>query len=185
MEDRGIVDLLFSREEQAICLLRDTYGSYCSAVARNILDSPEDIEEVLSDTWLRVWNSIPPERPRNLKLYLARITRNLSYDRFRSLTRQKRGGGEVAAALEELAHCIPGPEQPGDILEARELQRAVNVFLSALPRRDREIFLRRYFYIESCDAIAARCGIRPTLVRTVLSRTRKKLKDYLEKEGLL
>lgn len=140
------------------------------------------MEEVLSDTWLRAWNSIPPQKPANLKLFLARITRNLSYDRFRTQTRAKRGGGEITVALQELSACIPSPGQPGDALEAEELQKAVNTFLSTLPQRDRSVFLLRYFYAESMDAIALRFGIRPGLVRTILSRTRKKLKTYLIKE---
>lgn len=185
MEDSNILKMLLNRDEQAIPQLAHTYGSYCGTIARNILDQPEDVEEVLSDTWLRVWDSIPPQRPGNLKLYLARITRNLSYDRYRTLTRQKRGGGETALALEELSHCIPAPGKPEDTIEVQELRQAINDFLSSLPRRDREIFLRRYFYIEPSDAIAERYGIRPGLVRTVLSRTRKKLKHHLEKEGLL
>lgn len=185
MEDSEILDQLFARNEQAISQLADTYGSYCGSIARNFLSSPEDVEEVLSDTWLRTWNALPPERPGNLRLYLARITRNLSCDRFRAAVRQKRGGGDAALALDELSHCISSPGQPGDALEAQELQQAVNVFLSGLSRRDREIFLLRYFYITPCEAIGKRCGISPGLVRTILSRTRKKLKRYLEKEGLL
>lgn len=185
MEDAQIIQAFFNRDESAITAVQSAYGSYCAAVARNILNDPADVEEVLSDTWLRAWNSIPPQKPGNLKLYLARITRNLSCDRFRTQTRGKRGGGETDLALHELAECIPGPGQPEDLLEAEALRRAVNAFLAALPRRDRNVFLLRYFYIEPTESIARRCGIRPGLVRTILSRTRKKLKTYLEKEGFL
>lgn len=173
MQEKEIIKAFFDREEAAIAAVRDTYGSYCAAVAGNILDSPEDVEEVLSDTWFRAWNSIPPQNPGNLKLYLARITRNISYDRFRSQTREKRGGGETALALHELSRCIPGPGQPEDAVMAEALQRAVNAFLSTLPRRDRSVFLLRYFYLETMESIAQRYGIRPELVRTILSRTRK------------
>lgn len=185
MDDTQIIQAFFDRDEAAITVAESAYGSYCTAVAKKILDTPEDIEEVLSDTWLRAWNSIPPQRPENLKLYFARITRNLAYDKFRAQCRDKRGGGETALALHELSECIPSPGQPGEALEARELQQAVNRFLATLPQRDRSVFLLRYFYTESAEAIAKRCGIRPELVRTILSRTRKKLKTYLEKEGLL
>lgn len=183
MDDAQIITLFFDRDEAAIAEVSDTYGSYCAKVARNILGNAEDVEEILSDTWLRAWNSIPPQKPGNLKLYLARITRNLSYDRFRTQTRVKRGGGETALALHELSECMPSPSQPGDAMEAEELRQAVNKFLSEVSQRDRSIFLLRYFYLEPMEVIADRCGIRPGLVRTVLSRTRKKLKTYLEKEG--
>lgn len=183
MEDQQIIALYFDRDEQAIAATKEKYGGYCAAVAGNILDAPEDIEEVLSDTWLNTWNSIPPQKPDNFKLYLARITRNLSFDRFRSQSREKRGGSQIILALEELSQCIPAPSHPGQALEAKELSAAINAFLSALPRRDRVIFLRRYFYTQSFEEIAAAAGISQGAVRTSLSRTRKKLKHYLEKEG--
>lgn len=183
MEDTQIIALYFSRDEQAITETKAKYGGYCVSVAKNILDAPEDIEEVLNDTLLRVWNSIPPQRPENLKLYLARIARNLSFDRFRSQSREKRGGSQVVLALEELSHCIPSPTHPGTELEAKQLNAAINTFLATLPKRDRAIFLRRYFYTQSFEEISAACGISQGAVRTALSRTRKKLKHYLEKEG--
>lgn len=183
MEDAQIIQAFSDRDEAAVAACQRAYGNYCASIARNILDSQEDVEEVLSDTWLRAWNSIPPQNPENLKLYLARITRNLSFDRVRSRSRDKRGGGEAILPLHELSECIPSPGQPGDALDAEELRRAVNNFLAGLTRRDRSVFLLRYFYAEPMDAIASRLGIRPGLVRTILSRTRKKLKNHLEKEG--
>lgn len=185
MTDNEILSLYLSRKEAAITATRDTYGSYCAAVARNILDNPQDVEEILSDTWLRAWNTIPPQNPGNLKLYLARITRNLSFDRFRSQTREKRGSGEMTLALEELSECIPAHDNPEAVVSAKELESAINTFLHTLPQRDRSIFLLRYFYVEPMDAIARRYGIRPGLVRTILSRTRKRLNAYLIKEGYL
>ena len=184
MEDREIIDLYLARDEQAVILTATKYGSYCAAIAGNVLDSAEDVEEVVSDTWLRAWNAIPPERPRSLKLYLARIARNLSYDRFRTQCCQKRGGGELTLALEELSGCVPGPGQPGDRLEGRELQAAVNRFLGTLKETDRKIFLLRYFRVEPPTAIARELCIRETAVRTSLSRTRKRLKEFLQREEL-
>lgn len=184
MEDT-ILNLLHSRDESSIRQMEDHYGPYCSRIARNILEDPEDVEEIISDTWLRAWNSIPPAKPDNLKLYLGRITRNLAFDRFRSQARKKRGGGETMTALEELAECIGTAEGPEAVVEAKELQKAVNAFLATLPKRDRQIFLLRYFYTETTEAIANRYAIRPALVRTVLSRTRKKLKAHLIKEGFI
>lgn len=185
MEDEKIIELFFARKEAGIAAVRDAYGCYCAQVARKVLTAEEDVEEVLSDTWLKAWNSIPPNRPGNLKLYLARITRNLSFDRFRTQSRDKRGGGETALALQELSECIPSPGRPGERMEAQQMMQAVNSFLDSLSRRDRGIFLLRYFYMESTERIARRYGIRDALVRTSLSRTRRKLKAYLIKEGWL
>lgn len=184
MEDREILSLYQHRDEGAIEATAKKYGGYCAGIAGNILNIREDVEEVLNDTWMRAWSTIPPERPAVLKLYLARITRNLSYDRFRAQNRDKRGGGTVTVALEELAECIPAKGQPGDALAAKELREAVNRFLGTLPDRDRAVFLRRYFHVEDTVVIARAMGIRETGVRTILSRTRKKLKKFLEKEDL-
>lgn len=185
MDDRDILELFFRREESAIDRVREQYGAYCAAIAGNILDSGQDVEEVLSDTWLQAWNTIPPQKPVYLKLYLARIARNLAFDRFRGMCREKRGGGSITLALEELKECIPAAGGPESALEKQELVRAVNGFLRRLPQRDRDIFLRRYFSVEDTSAIARRYRLSEAGVRTVLSRTRRKLKDYLEKEGYL
>ena len=184
MEEQAILTSLYNREESAITQMQQSYGSYCASIARNILEDPQDVEEILSDTWLRAWNSIPPAKPTHLKLYLARITRNLSFDRFRSQSREKRGGGEAALALHELSECI-GSGSPEEALEAEELRSALNRFLSTLSKRDRSIFLLRYFHLEPAEKIARRFAIRPDHVRTILSRTRKKLRQYFIKEGLL
>lgn len=185
MEDTRILQMYSDRNEDAIIQTRNTYGAYCAAVARRILDDDGDVEEVLNDTWLRAWNSIPPGKPENLKLYLARIARNLSFDRFRSQSREKRGGGEVTLALQELSECEAPAASPEQLLEAEELRSGVNGFLATLPKRDRGIFLLRYFYLEPTQTIANRYAVREDHVRTILSRTRKKLKQYLMKEGLL
>ena len=185
MEDSKILDLFLRRSESAIEHTREKYGAYCAGLARNILDSGQDVEEVLNDTWLRAWNSIPPQHPAHLKLYLARITRNLAFDRFRSRQRLKRGGGEMVLALEELKDSLPSSPGPEAALEAKELRQCVNRFLASLPRRDREIFLLRYFHVESVESIARRYQLSQSGVRTVLMRSRKKLKDHLKKEEFL
>ena len=184
MEEQTILTSLFNREESAISQMQQTYGPYCASIARNILDNDQDVEEILSDTWLRAWNAIPPAKPVHLKLYLARITRNLSFDRFRAQSREKRGSGETALALHELSECI-GSGSPEEILEAEELRNGLNRFLSTLPQRDRQIFLLRYFHLLSAEAIARRISLRPDNVRAILSRTRRKLRQFLHKEGLL
>ena len=185
MEDEKIITLLNARSESAIALLREKYESYCLTIAKNILPCREDAEEVVSDIWLRLWNAIPPEQPENLRLYVARIARNLALDRYRSLHRQSRGGGQTALALEELESCIPAGSDPEAHVNTQELSGAINRFLASVSQRDRNIFLRRYFYMDSSATIALRYGMRETAIRTVLSRIRRKLKAYLIKEGLL
>lgn len=183
MEDQGILELYFARDEQAISETDRKYGDYCYCVANRILNSAEDSEETVSDTYLHAWNSIPPHRPGFLKLFLAKITRNLAFSRWRSLSAAKRGGGETELVLEELADCIPGTEQIDDRLNGKELARAIRSFLDTLPKRHQDIFLQRYFYVMDAETIAKHCGMRRTNVNLILSRTRSKLKDFLTQEG--
>lgn len=183
MEDKAILELYFARDEQAIWETDHKYGGYCYSVANRILSSREDSEETVSDTLWQTWNSIPPQRPSYLKLFLAKITRNLAFSRWRKLSAAKRGGGETELVLEELAGCIPGTEQIDDQLNARELAGVIRAFLDTLPERDQDIFLQRYFYVDDADSIAKRYGMRRTNVNLILSRTRSKLKTYLTQEG--
>ena len=183
MEDQEILDLFFARDELAITETDRKYGAYCYSVANRILCSKEDSEETVSDTYLRAWNAIPPQRPAFFKLFLAKIARNLAFTRWRKQTAAKRGGGETELVLEELAGCIPGPERIDDQLNAWELAKTIRSFLDTLPKREQDIFLRRYFYVEDADAIAQCYGMKRTNVNLVLSRTRAKLKSYLMQEG--
>lgn len=183
MEDQKIIDLFFARDEQAITQTQLKYGRYCLSVADAILGDPKDAEEAVNDTWLRAWNSIPPQRPKVLKLFLAKITRNLALNAYRDRNAQKRGGGEVELALEELEACVPAKEGVQDALDARELGRVIQKFLETQPRRERSIFLLRYFSLEPISAIAVRHGVTEVNARKILIRTRSKLKEYLTKEG--
>ena len=183
MRDEDMIALYFDRNEQAIQATMDTYGSYCRKIAGNILKNEADIEEVLSDTWLRAWNTIPPQKPRYLRLFLGTITRNLALSVYRANTAQSRGGGEFPLALEELSECIGQDTDPETKLEAKELGKAVTAFLRAEPQNSRVIFLHRYYYLESSREIAQRLGLTDSYVRLQLSRTRKKLRAYLKKEG--
>lgn len=185
MEDKAILDLYFARDELAITETDRKYGGYCYSVANRILYSNEDSEETVSDTYWQAWNSIPPQRPNFLKLFLAKITRNLALNRRQKQTADKRGGGEVDLVLEELAGCIPGTEQIDDQLNAKELGRTIRMFLDTLPERDRAIFLHRYFFVEDADTISARYGMKRTTVNVILSRTRTKLKTFLTQEGYI
>ena len=183
MEDKTILDLYFARDELAITETDRKYGGYCYSVANRILCSNEDSEEIVSDTLWQTWNSIPPQRPNFLKLFLAKVTRNLAFTRWRRLSAAKRGGGETELVLEELAGCIPGHEQIDDRLNARELAKVIRGFLDTLPERDQEIFLLRYFYAEDAQSIAERYGMKRGNINVILSRTRLKLKTYLTQEG--
>ena len=183
MEDGKILDLYFDRDEQALEETRKKYGDYCFAVANGILGCAEDAEEVVSDTWLRAWDSIPPKRPAFLRLFLGKIARNLAFTCWRNRNAEKRGGGETELVLEELSECIPGREAVDDALNAKELAQAIRTFLDTLPEREQDVFLRRYFYSEATPVIAGCYGMKEANVLRILSRTRKKLKDYLTKEG--
>ena len=183
MEDKVILDLYFARDELAITETDRKYGGYCYSVANRILCSNEDSEETVSDTYLQTWNSIPPQRPSFLKLFLAKITRNLALNRLQKLSAAKRGGGEVDLVLEELAGCIPGPEQIDDQLNAKELASVIREFLDTLPERDQDIFLQRYFFFDDAEIIASRYKLKRTNVNLILSRTRSKLKAHLTQEG--
>ena len=181
MEDTKIIDLYFARNETAITETDQKYGAYCRSIAWNILKNHEDSEECVSDTWLRAWNAMPPQRPRVLRQFLAKITRNLSLDRFQAGHAQKRGSGEVPLALEELKECV-GSGDPATDAERKLLEELIGQFLQQLSQRDRGVFLRRYFYMESHKDIAARYGMKETNVRLCLSRTRQRLREYLRKE---
>lgn len=181
MEDSKIIDLYFERNEAAITETDQKYGAYCRSIAWNILQNHEDSEECVSDTWLRAWNAMPPQRPNVLRQFLAKITRNLSFDRFRAGSAQKRGSGEMPLALEELKECV-GSGDPATYAERKLLEQLIGQFLQALSPRDRGIFLRRYFYAESHREIAQRYDMKEANVRLCLSRTRQKLREYLRKE---
>ncbi|MEE1037365.1 MAG: sigma-70 family RNA polymerase sigma factor [Oscillospiraceae bacterium] len=183
MEDEKILDLYFARDEQAVVETDRKYGGYCFHLANSILKDKQDAEETVSDTYLQAWNAIPPQRPDVLKMFLAKITRNLAFTRWRQYTADKRGGGELALVLEELEGCIAATGDVGDRLRGQELAKAIRSFLAVLPVREQDIFLRRYFFVEETDVIARRYGMKPDTVRRTLSRTRAKLKKYLTQEG--
>ena len=184
MEDHAIIDLYWSRNPEAIQRTGEKYGGYCRTIAWNILPDRRDAEECVNDTWLGAWNAMPEARPVLLAPFLGKITRNLAFDRWRASHTEKRGGGELPLVLDELAECV----SPGDTLqavEAAELEEAVNRFLRALPERERNVFLRRYWFTEPAADIARRYGMKEATVRTSLFRSRAKLRNFLEKEDLL
>ena len=183
MEDTRILDLYFARDEQAVAETDKKYGAYCFTLANSILPNKQDAEEAVSDTYWKAWRVIPPKRPAVLKLFLAKITRNVSFSRWRMLNAEKRGGGEMALVLEELSSCIAAPGNVEDSVNAKELACAIPNFLDTIPPREQDIFLRRYFFVEESELIACRYGMKTATVRRTLSRTRTKLKKYLTQEG--
>lgn len=183
MEDTKIIDLYFARNEQALLETELKYGRYCFTLANSILSNAEDSEEIVNDTYLKTWEAIPPRRPNVFKMFLAKITRNLAFTRWRSETAQKRGGTEMALVLDELEECIPAPGTPDEQINLKDLTLAIRTFLDTQSVREQNIFLRRYFFVEETEAIAARYDMRPAAVLRSLSRTRAKLRSYLTKEG--
>ncbi len=184
MEDSRIVDLYWQRDEGAISASAEKYGKYCNHIAYNILYSSEDAEECVNDTWLRAWNAIPPQRPVQLSTYLGKITRNLALNKCKSANAKKRGGGQTAAALAELEECIAGRSHVEDFIDESVLTEAINSFLRGLPKVNRVIFVKRYWYMTPVKEIAAELSMRENRVATMLFRMRKELKACLEKEDI-
>ena len=182
MDDTGIIDLYWARDERAVEETERKYGSHCRSISYRILKNRQDMEECVNDTYVRAWNTIPPQRPFALGAFLAKIVRNLSLNYYRAGHAQRRGGGQVTLLLEELEDCAAdGPEQ---LLEAAELSRLVDRFLRQLPQKDCCIFMRRYWYMDSVEEIARRYHMALGSVKSSLFRTRQKLRVYLEEEGV-
>lgn len=184
MEDQQIIALFFRRSEEAVTAASQKYGAYCRSVVTNILPSQEDAEECLNDTWLSAWDSIPPNRPQRLGVYLARIARNTALNRRKELTAQKRGGGAVDAVLEELHECISSGTAVDDALDELVLRDAINGFLRSQTEQKRAVFIRRYWAMEPINDIAKALGLRRGQTATILYRMRQDLKKHLEKEGI-
>ncbi len=183
MEDSQILDLYWQRNDDAITQTDQKYGAYCHAIADNILHDHQDAEECVNDTWMQAWQTIPPTRPSVLRLFLARITRNLSINRYYARQTQKRGGGQTALVLEELKECLAATSDVESDYLAKELGESIRLFVRQLPEREANVFVRRYFFTESVAHIAARYNLTENHVMVILSRTRKKLKLHLKKEG--
>lgn len=186
LSDHEIVSLFYERNERALSAVTAKYGRYCGAVVGGILSDPQDAEECLNDTWLKAWESIPPHKPRNLGGFLAKLAKNISLNRYERSHAKRRGGGELPLVLEELAECVADKNDVEKTYENKLLSEAVNSFLKTLPRDKRDIFVLRYWYCLSVNEIAANIGA-PTKnsVAVTLSRTRRALVKYLEKNGFL
>lgn len=181
MEDREIVRLYFQRDESAIGETRAKYGGFVSGLAGRLLDDSRDREECASDTYLAVWNAIPPERPASLKAFLGRIVRNLAISRFRKNRAEKRFSS-LEEQLSELAEAIPSETDVEREIEGRELGRIISDWLDTLSERNRDLFIRRCFYGDSVEELAREAGERPNTVSQRLRRLRLDLRDVLAKE---
>ena len=181
MDDRKIIALLWERADKALELLARRFGQRLTTTARNILGNFQDAEETVNDTYLAVWNTIPPQRPDPLAAFVYRIGRNLALKRYRDNTAARRNG-TYDLSLEELAGCIPGAALE-ETVEARELGRAIDAFLDTLSRDNRNMFLRRYWFGDSVKEIARAFDLSQNAASVRLSRIRNQLKEYLIKEG--
>ena len=183
MDDNEIIGLFLARDEGAIEAAGREYGAYCTAIARGILDDQGAAEECVNDTWLKCWQSIPPQRPRSLKGFAGRIARNLALSALRAEQAQKRGGGQVELALDELSEVVSGGDTPEGALDRQAFRAALDGFLAGLRSQDRNLFLRRYWYLDSVEALAKRFRMSRTQVTTTLHRLRQKLRVHLQQEG--
>lgn len=185
LTDKEIISMFFERDEKALAAVSRKYGSYCGTVVQNILKNPQDTEECLNDTWLKAWESIPPERPRNLGGFLAAIAKSISLNRYKQSHTQKRGGGEVPLVMEELSECAADTINVEKVFEQKQLTDAINDFLRTLSPKKRDIFVLRYWYCLPVAEIARKVGIGRSNVSVTLSRMRRSLAAYLKKKELL
>ncbi len=182
MEDNKIIELFFTRNEDAICYTAEKYGRRLYVLADRIVKNTQDAEESVSDTYLKAWETIPPQKPHHFFAYLAKICRRTALGRLDWKQAGKRSG-EVIALTAEMELCIPDKRRD-DQMESRELGRLLDAFLRSQSPENRMVFLRRYWYVDTVSEIAARYGISESAVNMRLSRTRQRLKVYLEKEGI-
>ncbi len=185
VKDQAIIRLFEQRSEQAISESSRQYGALCRSVARNITGSDEDAEECLNDAMLAAWNAIPPAKPKNFCAYLLRLVRNAAHDRYRAAHTEKRSAANLAGSIDELAEIIPDRGDVISEIERREMLDAVNAFLKGLPQKQRDLFVRRYWYADSIAALSDRFHMTENHVTVTLSRLRKRLQKHLGKEGLL
>ncbi len=183
MDDHKIVCLFLERNELALKEVSQKYGAYCHKIAQNILGNHEDAEECVNDTYMRAWDSIPPNKPTSLGVFLGRITKNLSLDRARFLRCEKRGGNMEAVSFDELEDFLSENNSVESKSELNEMLDAINTFLRSLPAKKRLMFVARYWQCDKLSEIAARYGMAESSVASSLSRICGKLKDYLIKRG--
>ncbi len=183
MDDNGIIQLYWDRNDQAIRATSEKYGHYCKTIAKNILNNEEDAEECVNDTYLNAWNSMPSHWPEQLVTFLGKITRNLSFNKYKHDHAEKRGGGEITLVLDELTDCVSDVDNVEQMFDRQELVITINSFVRSLSSEKRNIFVRRYWYADSISDIASDYGMLQRTVSKTLERTRKQLKAYLTERG--
>lgn len=184
MEDMQIIDLFWNRDEQAIKETDEKYNHYLSAISYNIIWNHQDAEECINDTYIKAWNSMPPKKPEFLKSFLGAITRNLSLDCYRKKHTKKREGDEFVLVLDELTECISKTGSVDDEMENAEIAKQISYFLKQQSKEKRLFFVRRYWYCDSIGEIATKYKCSESKVKSLLFEMRKKLKDFLEEEGI-
>lgn len=182
MDDLRIIDLYFERNEQAITETAAKYGKLCHSIAYNVLNNHEDSEECVNDTYIGMWNAIPPARPNNFTAFICRIARNLSLKRLEFLKREKRSA-DVVLSLDELAAVLPDDQYAPDVSD-EDVGKLISQFLRTQKEDVRNVFIRKYYFFDSIKEIAVRYSFTESKVKNMLFYTRNKLKDYLIKEGV-
>lgn len=183
MDDRDIIQLYWDRNDQAIGETSEKYGRYCKSIAKNILGNEQDAEECVNDTYLSAWNAMPTHWPEQLVTFLGKITRNLSFNKYKFNHAQKRGCGEIVLVLDELADCVSGVDNVQQEIDRKELVKALNAFVADLSEVKRNLFVRRYWYADPIAEIARAHGMRQGNVAKILERLRKQLRMYLTERG--
>lgn len=181
--DETIVELYWERKESAIEQTEQQYGGYLQKIAYNILSDAEDSKECVNDACLAAWRSIPPHRPKVLRSYLAKLTRQIAIDRLRSRKSIKRKASEYSLSLSELSDTFSGGDSVEDAFDAELLRETIDQFLLTLPKEARVAFLGRYYYFDSLKEVAAYCGMEESKLKSLLYCTRQSLRAYLIKEG--
>ena len=185
MEDKEIIRLYWERNERAIKETSVKYGRYCFRVAYNILLNKEAADESVNDTWLKTWECIPPHFPEVLAAFVGKITRRISLNKWYYKNRKKRGGGQVCLVLEELEECIAADNEVEKSVEHKELLQLINTFLETLPETERDLFVCRYWFFASIQELSEKFSFSESKTKSMLFRTREKLRICLEKEGYL
>ena len=185
MQDERIVELFLARDESAISEAKKKYDRYLSKIAYNILGDISDCEESLSDIYLGAWNSIPPQKPQDLRSYLAKLARRVSIDILRKKTREKRRASEYSVSLSELGDCISDRSDPEQDTDLKLLSSAINSWLLTLSPEQRNCFIGRYYFSDSIRDISAYLGISESKTKSMLYRLRIGLKEHLEKECII
>ena len=183
MEDNQIVARFWERNESALLAVSEKYGRYCTAIARNIVGNEQSTEECVQDTLLKLWDTIPPNRPKNLQAFIGKVVRNIALDVVKAMSAQKRGGGESMLVLDDLRNVSTG-NIVENLAEQREVLDAVNDFLWSIPAKKRKVLVLKYWHCCSVSDISQIVGFSEINVKSILKRERKKLIEYLKKRGV-